>query len=139
MHEIKFRAKRKDNGKWVYGYLFYRYYSLCIQQFEPMPPTLSNPGGDIDHYSIYEVDSETVGQYIDERDKDNREIYEGDIVKVNTGINIRVRKVIFTNGMFCIRGECSLILLGRHSMDRAPVIEVLGNIYDDSNLTKKEN
>ena len=67
MREIKFRGKRIDNGEWVYGDLLTKY--------------IHHKGMTIvENGCIYhEVDPETVGQYIGEKDIVGREIYEGDI------------------------------------------------------------
>lgn len=67
MRDIKFRAKRIDNGEWVYG-------SLLIYK-KGKPAILDNVVGD-----RHTVDPETVGQYIPVTNKARKEMYEGDIV-----------------------------------------------------------
>ncbi|GHU09555.1 phage protein [Spirochaetia bacterium] len=72
MREIEFRGKRKDTGKWVYGFYY---------QFAEIE----------DYHRIFEnnyrcgvaVDPETVGQYTGLRDKNGVKIFEGDIVLVS--------------------------------------------------------
>ena len=136
MREIKFRGRKKNNGEWVYGFYSKNTEGRSFILLDILVAPFDNPSTQKPSMIAYEVDPDTVGQYIELRDKNNKEIYEGDIVKVNTGINIRVRNVIFANGMFCIRGESSLLPLGRHSMESAPAVEIIGNIYENPELIK---
>lgn len=68
MREIFFRAKRKDNGEWVYGFLTKMWGALHI---------IDKANENV----AYEIIPETVGQYSGLFDNDGKTIFEGDIVK----------------------------------------------------------
>lgn len=134
MREILFRGKRKDNGKWAYGF-----YALFA----------SNKGLKHGIYTgaengcviPYEVDPETVGQFTGLTDKNGKKIFEGDIVKewsshwktpLKTEINIYEVVCEYLGSLHLIRkteyGENSTPLY------RRSVVEVIGNIYDNPEL-----
>jgi len=133
MREIKFRGKRKDNGEWIYGHLvkFKNTYYILSETATHLDPFNTKLG-----YFFIEVDPKTVGQYTGSKDKNGREIYEGDIVKAEGLISIRIRPVIFQNGMFCIPGECALLPLSEYAGE-GNELEVIGNIYENPELLKE--
>ena len=135
MREILFRGKRKDIGKWVYGW-------FCPKDFEPSTFAVIDTPNIIREKDLLwcEVLPETVGQYTGLTDKNGKKIFEGDIVRVeyngsNTG-DSGIGSVAFENGVFGIpwgwhKDFIPLIGFCHHTF------EVVGNVYDIAELQKE--
>ena len=122
--KIKFRGKNKKNGEWFYGNLYdkdiYGRTHIC---------TTTKGCLDIDH--------DTVGQFTGLKDKNGKEIYEGDIVEYTTcyfGNEKRHRKVVewesFDSDDFGEPHNLGYFNLSEY-------MEVIGNIYDNPELLNK--
>lgn len=144
MREIKFRGKRLDNGEWIYG-------SLLVSHFKDDKKERYFITQFSGNYTFeHEVDPNTVGQFTGLRDKNGRDIWEGDIFKEDgSGI---VRSVFRVPGGLAF--EDNPVSFGYDH--RAPVYpyssiaemqsvlwlsqccEVIGNIHDNPELLKTE-
>lgn len=119
MREIKFRGKRKDNEEWVYGYLF-KILDKCYILW----------GTTNDVPNMIEVISETVGQYTELKDKNEKEIYERDIITYYDDTykvefkGDRGGYFPFAQGDGCGCCQCEVVTFPNDC-------EILGNIYDN--------
>ena len=78
------------------------------------------------------VDKETVGEYTGLKDRNGREVYEGDILHDHFCNNRYV--VHFDSGSFDVRS--TLDKSGNYLSDVVGDVEVIGNIHDNPELMK---
>lgn len=150
MREIKFRGKRKDNEQWVTGCLLIEEPPLqCFTPKNPEPNKyLIGKSGFADWnmqrpFTAAEVHPESVGQFTGLKDKNGKEIYEGDILYVEDpyGENNKKFSVEFNNGVCEIRWDsmfndgCDVTAI-HYAMETGFTFEVIGNIYDNPELLK---
>lgn len=132
---IKFRGKRYDTGGWVYGDLIQRQYAVKIGGYEITPPTSLDPCGD----TIYvedEVIPETVGQFTGLLDKNNNEIFEGDVIAQRGHENTWVE---YNHGKWVLRYDDEKAEWRQELHNKFRLhIEIIGNIHDQSPETNKQ-
>ena len=140
--EIKFRAKRKDNNKWAFGDLVKD--NAGGAWIETNLQTWRENCDDVDAFgSRLYVDIDTVCQFTGLTDKKGREIYEGDVLRINNGAVICLFVVTWNAevGSWCLRfkeeSKEGTRPLGRWLCDRDYDIELTGNIYDNKELLEE--
>jgi len=130
MREILFRGKRVDNGEWVYWDRYGRItdingesarVAIDIPTLLPYPTYMY-----ICDFPV--INDETVGDYTGVVDKNDKRIFEGDIVKL---FNEYVAVVIFESAMFLVKCEGYNF---QFSQEDSADIEVIGNMFDNPEL-----
>ena len=130
MREILFRGKREDNGNWICGSL---HKSITDYFIIPLPLLTSKS----------KVDPSTVGQFTGLTDKNDKKIFEGDIVHILGNQDVADWKnvdytalIAFLDGGFCaIDGTVEEHGFRRYALARLDFsLEVIGNIHDNPEL-----
>ena len=136
MREMLFRAKGKVDGKWVYGW-------YCRYPFGKWPlkgAIIPSEEAESGHHRFVEVDGSTVGQYTGLKDRNGKEIFEGDILLPpgEDAANLRL-VVAFERGCWTLKVpdwgwlfDTPLYEFGGEAYLK------LGNIHDNPELLKEE-
>ena len=133
--EIKFRGKRADNDEWTYGYLvFSEDYMFDYSCRIDIPYIIPINNFNLKDYREYRVDESTIGQYTGLKDKNGKEIYEGDIVRK---CNVNYIVMFDPQGYWCLDGNGALN--SEMLSSELPHFEVIGNIYESEVEDEKIN
>lgn len=156
MQDIKFRGYDTDSKVWRYGYYFLKE-DVTLSPIYNSKEQYEKDKKENEHHLILmngfsdwnlpkphyqsEVDGNSVGRYTGLKDKNGKEIYEGDILWVTdddgcTGqIDTGVGEVEFLEGLWYI---CGNVQNGLFDINKCRLIEVIGNIYENPDLLHRE-
>ena len=124
MREILFKAKRKDDGKWVDG---------CYQKRYDLLGNEEHLIFHADSYNVWEyaeIDPETVCQFTGLCDKNGKKIWENDILRFTQQDETKIGVIKYNAPIFTYFG------LMRWSLYKD---EVIGNIFDNPELLQEES
>lgn len=123
MREILFKAKCIEGGNWIFGDLIHHLDGATIG-------TSESDG----LHELY-IDKKTVCQYVGKNDKNNKKIWENDIVVTDDGERL-LNIVKFKKGGFMLVGitkNINSVFFDEYATDET---EVIGNIFDNPELLK---
>jgi len=160
MKKIKFRGKRKDNEEWIYGYPIVlkspdgeKNCFILREDFE-IDWTGNYPGTQILENFI-EVIPDTIGQYINLRDKNGVEIYRGDVIRDKFGkiyvvewsntfigygfkdIKEDIDKEVEIPAFRVLAKSAEEVITKDGIYYENPDIEVIGNAFDDLEMLQQ--
>lgn len=147
MIQTLFRGKRTDNGEWVEGNFYESKISGCYILVPYMKSSKQNRFIIEDRFDVYEIDSETLCQYICLDDKRCHRIWENDIISINTydynePSEDFFGQVVYVNAWacWCIQqpGESKPIPLCECQGSYLTEITVEGNVFDNPEMMGDE-
>lgn len=113
VENIKFKAKRLDNGEWIEGEISHFENTIWIVPIDHKPF----------HSGCAEVDPDTICMFTGQKDKNGTPIYEGDIVMYKDNNAERIGNINWDSKAFCF-GQGLLVHYSSEDM------VVVGNKFD---------
>lgn len=129
--EIKFRGKRVDNDEWVYGSLIY----------DVNEKWYIHQNNFVFWAGYCEIIPETIGQYTGLKDKNGKEIYEGDILEFKNSGSKETCVVYYDDYQLSLNIKWyprGYVYDGLYNLKIVEEIEVIGNIYESEVTNAKD-
>ena len=139
MRKILFRAKRADNGEWIFGYyavIGERHVIIKTQaeDYYSVGESVKKSHGN----EVVEIMPETVCQYVNFDDKDGKKIFENDICEMVYDGEAHTYVVVWDKSELDFKGTN-----GKEKYDQefeylpcCDEIVIVGNIFDTPGLMK---
>jgi uncharacterized phage protein (TIGR01671 family) len=145
MKQIKFRGKRLDNGQWAKGSLLQS--EIDVNRLAVKAAICTRFANDFG-VETHEIDPLTVGQFTGMVDKEEKEIFEGDIIREWLLDSQEPEGGFWWNAIVKEYKGCWCLIQVDFDYERnneMPTllyedfseIEVIGNIHDNPELTKQ--
>lgn len=128
--EILFKAKRIDNGEWVEGY-----YAYCRKRHYILPVLNKAIGFDEREDEWVEVDPDTLCQYTGLASKNDKEIWENDIVELPDKEGYFTCEWEEDAARFVMNGDGLTVDFDNYWSYQT---EVAGNIFDNPEMLEVE-
>jgi uncharacterized phage protein (TIGR01671 family) len=140
--EILFRAKRVDNGEWVYGY-FVKSKEAYSEDYVSAIITKDCKHRCMGEYCVdgwYEINEDTLGQFTGLTDKNGKKIFEGDIVTQPVRETRKHSNCVieFFRGKFQAHYKSNFNFFDRY-YDINSYTKIIGDIYDDPELLEAKD
>lgn len=132
MREILLRGKTKEDGKWVYGGIFFfngTTFIVCEEKIG-LP-------------KVKEVEETSIGQFTNILDKNGKKIFEGDIVKHfdNSDENYDIGEIYYDTKLLMWRrttkGSFHKSLINSYKLSSDCIYDVIGDIHNNPELLKE--
>jgi hypothetical protein len=116
---VEFRGKRKDDGKWIYGYY--------VEDREGPSILYRHPDGSLDRKKVI---PKTAGQYVGIKDRHKKKVYTGDILNVYDSF----LAIVENHYALQLGGSVKDFRISFDTMAEIEEFEIVGNVHENPEL-----